>query len=453
MIESLASRRFAALVLVAVVTSTCVLAQPAKQYQPKEYQDGKDVVWVPTAQTLVDRMLDIANVTAADTVIDLGSGDGRTVITAAKRGAKALGVEYNPKMVELSKDNAAKEGVADKVTFVKADLFKTDFSQATVLTMFLLPEINLKLRPKILAMKPGTRVVSNSFDMGDWKADQTIDPVEKCKDYCNAFLWIVPAKVAGTWKTPDGRLELKQNFQFFTGRLVSGNVVTPVKGGRITADAITFTAGNATVQRPRGGQRDRGQQQDRRQGSTLEGHARQELESFRIILDGTSLRSRVILGLVPRIHLSTRDGARRWLDGRDRPDHDRRGIRFNNRRLLRRLWLSWIPVTSAGMTARDMLTTGAAQLIAARGLIDACKEDWYPEAAGAMEGPMGRQITRTCRRSLPGSCCHWLLAVGCDFACRRARPASRSPSTPTWPSRSAPTPPSYKVMPFASSCC
>ena len=152
MIESLASRRFAALFLVAVVTSTCVLAQPAKQYQPKEYQDGKDVVWVPTAQTLVDRMLDIANVTAADTVIDLGSGDGRTVITAAKRGAKALGVEYNPKMVELSKANAAKEGVADKVTFVKADLFKTDFSQATVLTMFLLPEINLKLRPKILAL-------------------------------------------------------------------------------------------------------------------------------------------------------------------------------------------------------------------------------------------------------------------------------------------------------------
>ena len=188
MMQPPALRRIAAVIFAATVMSTCAFAQPAKQYQPKEYQDGKDVVWVPTAQTLVDRMLDIAGVTASDYVVDLGSGDGRTVITAAKRGAKALGVEYNPKMVELSKANAAKEGVTDKATFVKADLFKTDFSQATVLTMFLLPEINLKLRPKILAMKPGTRVVSNSFDMGDWKADQTIDPVQKCKDYCNAFL-------------------------------------------------------------------------------------------------------------------------------------------------------------------------------------------------------------------------------------------------------------------------
>ena len=241
--ESLAFRRFAAFFLAAAVTSTCAFAQQPKPYQPKEYQDGKDVVWVPTAQTLVDRMLDVAGVTASDYVIDLGSGDGRTVITAAKRGAKALGVEYNPKMVELSKAKAAKEGVADKTTFVKADLFKTDFSQATVITMFLLPEINLKLRPKILGMKPGTRVVSNSFDMGDWKADQTIDPVDKCKDYCNAFLWIVPAKVGGTWTAPEGRLELKQTFQFFTGRLVNGKVVTPVKSGRLNAGEFTFTAG------------------------------------------------------------------------------------------------------------------------------------------------------------------------------------------------------------------
>jgi SAM-dependent methyltransferase len=242
-----ASRKIAAIFFAATVTSTCALtsawAQPAKQYQPKEYQDGKDVVWVPTAQTLVDRMLDIAGVTASDYVVDLGSGDGRTVITAAKRGARALGVEYNPKMVELSKANAAKEGVTGKATFVKADLFKTDFSQATVVTMFLLPEINLKLRPRILAMKPGTRVVSNSFDMGDWKPDQTIESVQKCKDYCNAFYWVVPAKVAGTWKVPEGRLELKQTFQFFTGRLVNGNVVTPLKGGRLNADEFTFTAG------------------------------------------------------------------------------------------------------------------------------------------------------------------------------------------------------------------
>lgn len=247
MMQPSAFARIGAVLFAVAVTSLCALtsawAQPAKQYEPKEYQDGKDVVWVPTAQTLVDRMLDIANVTASDYVIDLGSGDGRTVITAAKRGAKALGIEYNPKMVTLSQSNAVKEGVTDKATFVKADLFKTDFSQATVITMFLLPEINLKLRPKILGMKPGTRVVSNSFDMGDWKADQTIEPVQKCETYCNAFLWIVPAKVAGTWKTPEGRLELKQTFQFFTGRLVNGKVVTPLKDGRLTAGEFTFSAG------------------------------------------------------------------------------------------------------------------------------------------------------------------------------------------------------------------
>ena len=218
------------------------IAQPATQYQPEEYQEGKDVVWVPTADTLVDKMLDMAKVTADDYVIDLGSGDGRTVIAAAKRGTKALGVEYNPKMVELSKQNAAKAGVADKVTLVKADLFKTDFSQATVLTMFLLPEINLRLRPKILGMKPGTRVVSNSFDMGDWKADEVTDRVDKCADYCSAFLWIVPAKIAGTWQTPQGRLALKQTFQLVSGTLSQGKVVTLVKG-RLKGSGLTFTAG------------------------------------------------------------------------------------------------------------------------------------------------------------------------------------------------------------------
>jgi hypothetical protein len=224
------------------VAADGALAQSAKPYEPKEYQDGKDVVWVPTAQTLVDKMLDMANVTPSDYVVDLGSGDGRTVISAAKRGAKALGVEYNPKMVELSKANAAKAGVTDKATFVKADLFKTDFSQATVVTLFLLPEINLELRPKILAMKPGTRVVSNSFDMGNWKADNTIDTVGKCETYCNAFFWVVPAKVDGTWQTPRGKLALKQSFQFVTGTLTSGKVVTPVRGRLHGAD-ITLTAG------------------------------------------------------------------------------------------------------------------------------------------------------------------------------------------------------------------
>jgi SAM-dependent methyltransferase len=229
---------------IAISWSNAGAQQAAKPYEPKEYQEGKDVVWVPTAQTLVDKMLDIANVKPGDYVIDLGSGDGRTVITAAKRGAKAMGVEYNPKMVELSQSNAAKAGVADKVTFVKADLFQTDFSQATVITLFLLPEINLKLRPKVLDMKPGTRVVSNSFDMADWKADKTIDTVGKCETYCNAFFWVVPAKVNGTWSLPQGKLALKQSYQFVNGTLTSGNVTAPVKG-RLNGAEISFTAGSA----------------------------------------------------------------------------------------------------------------------------------------------------------------------------------------------------------------
>src|SRR5688572_14715023 len=149
---------------------------PAPAYEPQVGQEGKDVVWVPTPQALVDKMLDMAKVTAKDYVIDLGSGDGRTVITAAKRGARALGIEYNPNMVELAKRNAAQEGVTGRASFMKADIFESDFSEATVITMFLLPEINLKLRPKILGLKPGTRIVSNTFTMGDWKADQTADP-------------------------------------------------------------------------------------------------------------------------------------------------------------------------------------------------------------------------------------------------------------------------------------
>src|SRR5687768_6928975 len=146
---------------------------PAKPFEPQGGQAGKDVVWVPTPQALVDKMLDMAKVTPQDYVIDLGSGDGRTVITAAKRGARAHGIEYNPDMVELAKKNAAEAKVTDKATFAKADLFESDFSKANVITMFLLPTINMKLRPTILNLKPGTRIVSNSFSMEDWEADET----------------------------------------------------------------------------------------------------------------------------------------------------------------------------------------------------------------------------------------------------------------------------------------
>lgn len=216
-------------------------AQPAQQYEPQVGQEGKDVVWVPTPQALVDKMLDMAKVTPKDFVIDLGSGDGRTVITAAKRGAKAHGIEYNPDMVELAKRNAAKEGVSDRATFAKADLFESDFSQAQVITMFLLPSINLKLRPKILDLKPGTRIVSNSFDMEEWKPDETAN-AEGCSNWCTAYLWIVPAKVNGTWKLPNGELTLKQTFQMISGTLKSGNVVTPVNG-KLNGEEISFTAG------------------------------------------------------------------------------------------------------------------------------------------------------------------------------------------------------------------
>ena len=160
-------QKFILLLLSQLLAVGLVHAQPAKEYQPEVGQAGKDVVWVPTPQALVDKMLEMAKVTPKDYVIDLGSGDGRTVITAAKRGSKALGIEYNPDMVELSKRNAAKEVVTDKASFMKADLFESDFSQAQVITMFLLPSINIKLRPKILNLKPGTRIVSNTFDMED----------------------------------------------------------------------------------------------------------------------------------------------------------------------------------------------------------------------------------------------------------------------------------------------
>jgi len=220
----------------------------AADYEPHVGQDGKDVVWVPTCQELVDKMLDMAKVTPKDYVIDLGSGDGRTVITAAKRGARALGIEYNPDMVALSKRNAAKEGVTDKAQFKEADLFESDFSEATVITMFLLPTINLKLRPKILDLKPGTRIVSNSFTMDDWKADETATVYslqENCGNYNTAYFWIVPAKVEGTWTLPQGRLRLKQDFQMISGTLESGATVAPVNG-KLSGDQVNFSAGNVS---------------------------------------------------------------------------------------------------------------------------------------------------------------------------------------------------------------
>src|SRR5262249_24990058 len=183
--------------------------------------------------------------TAQDYVIDLGSGDGRTVITAAKRGARALGIEYNPDMVELSKRNATKEGVTQKTNFVKADLFETDFSQGTVITMFLLPDINLRLRPKILDLKPGTRIVSNTFTMGEWSADETATVTDGCTSWCTALLWIVPAKVEGTWALPQGELTLKQDFQMISGTMRSDRGAMAITDGRLRGDQVSFSAGGS----------------------------------------------------------------------------------------------------------------------------------------------------------------------------------------------------------------
>ena len=237
---------FVAIALLILFTSACAQAQSGKsEYQPQVGQEGKDVIWVPTPQSLVDKMLDMGKVTAKDYLIDLGSGDGRTVITAAKRGTKALGIEYNPDMVELSKRNAAKEGVTDKASFTKADLFESDFSQATVITMFLLPDINLKLRPKILNLKPGTRIVSNSFTMGDWSSDDTVIAKDGCISYCTAYLWIVPAKVEGNWQLADGELTLKQTYQMISGTLKSGGNTVQIANGKLNGDQITFNAGGS----------------------------------------------------------------------------------------------------------------------------------------------------------------------------------------------------------------
>ncbi len=211
------------------------------EYVPKSGQAGKDVVWVPNPSAMVEKLLDMATVTPQDYVIDLGSGDGRNVIAAAKRGARAHGIEYDGDLVELSKRNAAKEGVGDKATFEKRDIFESDFSKATVIVLFLTPELNIRLRPKLLDLKPGTRIVANTFAIGDWNADQTSVAATNCERWCTARLWIVPARVTGTWKFADGELKLKQVYQTFTGILKAVNGSAPV-AGRMRGEEIFFSS-------------------------------------------------------------------------------------------------------------------------------------------------------------------------------------------------------------------
>lgn len=237
-------------------------APAAGEYSPSSGQAGKDVVWVPTPQALVNRMLDMAKLTKEDYLVDLGSGDGRTVITAAKRGVRAHGIEYNPDMVALAQRAANAEGVAATATFEQADIFETDFSDATVVTLFLLDTLNVKLRPTLLDMKPGTRVVSNTFDMDDWQPDERIDAGGDCSSWCTAYKWVIPAKVGGEWRLGDGSLTLTQTFQMLSGALTRNGKSLPISDAKMDGDRIAFTAG---------GQRYSGQVTDAGMSGQVEG--------------------------------------------------------------------------------------------------------------------------------------------------------------------------------------
>lgn len=227
--------------LVAVTASAQAVQTPAKPFEPYSGQPGKDVVWVPTPQATVDKMLEVARLTASDTLIDLGAGNGITVITAAKRGATAVGVEFNPDMVALARKLAAEAGVSNKATFIEGDLFEADLSKATVITLFLLPDINQKLRPKLLELRPGTRIVSNSFDMGDWEPDVRTS-ADECASWCTVLSWVIPAKVAGTWTMGKQTLTLTQQYQTVTGTLDGA----PITDGKLDGATLTFTAGGRT---------------------------------------------------------------------------------------------------------------------------------------------------------------------------------------------------------------
>jgi len=226
-----------------LLASVAFAQEPAPKFEPRVGLPGKDVVWVPTPPELVEKMLDLAKVTSADYVIDLGSGDGRNVIAAAKRGARALGVEFNPDLVALSRRLAAEAGVADKAQFVQGDMYEADISQATALALYLLPANLNRLAPKFLALKPGTRIVANTFGPEDWDPDarQSVDGVA-CSGWCEALLWIVPARVAGTWQLPNGTLSLTQTYQMVLGTMTTGGASAPIAQARVNGEEIAFIA-------------------------------------------------------------------------------------------------------------------------------------------------------------------------------------------------------------------
>jgi SAM-dependent methyltransferase len=227
--------------LLTLILPVAALAQPP--FQPYEGQPGKDVVWVPTPPALVEKMLDLVRVTAKDFVVDLGSGDGRNVIAAAKRGARALGVEYDPEMVKLSQQNAEAAGVADKAKFMQGDMFEADFSQATVLALFLLPANLDKLRDKFLQLPAGTRIVNNGYKIHGWEEAEIGHSDGFCTTWCTAYLYIVPAMVAGAWHLPAGEILFDQDFQTLSGTLrTKDGRYLPVRGS-VSGERIRFSVG------------------------------------------------------------------------------------------------------------------------------------------------------------------------------------------------------------------
>ncbi len=233
-----------ALIGVAAVASAQDFPQYGDElYRPKLRQQGKDVMWLPTPDAMVTRMLQAARVTASDHVVDLGAGEGRIPIAAAKAfGARATGIEYDADLAALARRNAVRAGVADRVTIVTGDIFKEDFSRASVVTMYLLPELNQQLRPQLLRMKPGTRIVSHMWDMGEWEPDETFSV-----DDNDAYLWIVPAQVAGRWKlkseknAPTVEIDLTQQFQRIGGTMTIGPKAQPLLGAYVQGDILGFT--------------------------------------------------------------------------------------------------------------------------------------------------------------------------------------------------------------------
>jgi SAM-dependent methyltransferase len=244
-------RRCVLAVVLALAGVTGVTAQTPEYgdevYKPSMGQAGKDVIWIPTPDALVTALLGAAKVTKDDIVYDLGAGDGRIPIAAAKQfGARAVGIEYDANMADLARRNAQRAAVDGRVRIVTGDIFKEDFSDATVVTMYLLPDLNVKLRPMLLKMKPGTRIASHAFNMGDWEPDQLLSVEAR-----DGYLWYVPADVEGTWAFKEdgwgteGTVTLVQHYQRLGGTVTMGGKTQPVLGAALRGDNLTFAYNDA----------------------------------------------------------------------------------------------------------------------------------------------------------------------------------------------------------------